>query len=129
MTMPSVHALTSLFGSTLDEIPQDMCRHFADLRELDAVLSASLNSITLRINQLTDQIEANIDAPQGDKSKDTVELFHALHEIAEDLRNIKPGGEDKIRVASLAAEHVRIAFLYAFLRVLTSMVYADECLL
>jgi hypothetical protein len=36
-------------------------------------------------------------------------MFQLLHEIADDTGRIKLGGEDKIRVASLAAEHVSFA--------------------
>ncbi|KAG9053291.1 hypothetical protein FS842_008392 [Serendipita sp. 407] len=122
-----VHSLTTAFTSTLDEIPQDMCRHFADLRELDAVLSHNLNVITKRIEELTDKIEGglngleSLDPPVPGNSQDenpdipreltpkeerASVLFQWLLAIADDTTRIKLGGEDKIRVASLAADHM-----------------------
>jgi inhibitor of growth protein 3 len=118
-----IHTLTTAFASTLDEIPQDMCRHFAgeydsvlsrltltpernyyspDLRELDAVLTQSLSGITKRIEELTERIEGSVGSEEQ-----IIGNFQLLHEIADDTGRIKLGGEDKIRVASLAAEHVR----------------------
>ncbi|KAG8834850.1 hypothetical protein FRC17_006782 [Serendipita sp. 399] len=122
-----IHSLTTAFTSTLDEIPQDMCRHFADLRELDAVLSHNLNVITKRIEELTDKIEGGLTSlesldppvppPSQDESPDIQReftpkeerasvLFQWLLAIADDTTRIKLGGEDKIRVASLAADHM-----------------------
>ncbi|CAG8560256.1 3813_t:CDS:10, partial [Acaulospora colombiana] len=127
-----IHGLTSSFASTLDEIPQDMCRHFADLRELDAVLSQSLSGITKRIEELTERIEdglyslesaetkaadpSNKDTNAGPideaskKEGEVIGMFQLLHEIADDTGRIKLGGEDKIRVASLAADHLDAAY-------------------
>ncbi|PVG01654.1 hypothetical protein CPB86DRAFT_727459 [Serendipita vermifera] len=141
-----IHNLTSSFASTLDEIPQDMCRHFADLRELDAVLSQSLSGITKRIEELTERIEdglyslesaerttaepSNKDAnasPSDEASKKEAEvigMFQLLHEIADDTGRIKLGGEDKIRVASLAADHMN-AYYSHLLNVVRRMYELD----
>jgi len=159
-----IHTLTAAFASTLDEIPQDMCRHFAgecssllfivegcltadqlaltsaffffflslDLRELDAVLSQSLTGITKRIEELTQRVEGGLaslgtqsaaetltDAPNSSTAdaglateEEVISMFQLLHEIADDTGRIKLGGEDKIRVASLAAEHVSEALVF-----------------
>jgi hypothetical protein len=40
------------------------------------------------------------------KEEEVAGMFQLLHEIADDTSRIKLGGEDKIRVASLAVEHV-----------------------
>jgi len=101
-----IHTLTTEFASTLDQIPQDMARQFADLRELDAVLSSSLQQITQRINDLTERIEATI---QPGVQHNPTQLFRALTEIADETGRIKLGGEDKIRVASLAADNVSLS--------------------
>jgi hypothetical protein len=98
-----IHTLTTEFASTLDQIPQDMARQFADLRELDAVLSSSLQQITQRINDLTERIEATV---QPGVQHNPTQLFRTLTEIADETGRIKLGGEDKIRVASLAADNV-----------------------
>lgn len=103
-----IHTLTTEFASTLDQIPQDMARQFADLRELDAVLSSSLQQITQRINDLTERIEATV---QPGIQHNPTQLFRALTEIADETGRIKLGGEDKIRVASLAADNVSPSFL------------------
>lgn len=131
-----IHSLTTAFASTLDEIPQDMCRHFADLRELDAVLSQSLSSITTRIEHLTERIESglvslstqdeatttattepveNTDSgptARTAKEEEVISMFQMLHEIADETSRIKLGGEDKIRVASLAAEHMNAYYVH-----------------
>lgn len=43
---------------------------------------------------------------EGAKEEEVISMFQLLHEIADDTSRIKLGGEDKIRVASLAVEHV-----------------------
>ncbi|KAL0951855.1 hypothetical protein HGRIS_014942 [Hohenbuehelia grisea] len=92
-------ALLSEYTHTLDSLPLDLSRHFADLRELDAVLSSSMHAITLRIQALTAQIE------DGSASKE--ERLWQLTQIAEEASRLKVGGEDKIRVASLAGDNLK----------------------
>ncbi|KAF9072780.1 hypothetical protein BDP27DRAFT_1319982 [Rhodocollybia butyracea] len=97
----SVFALSLLaeYTHTLDSLPLDLSRNFADLRELDAVLSSSMASITQKITALTRMIE------DGTGKKE--ERLWLLTEIAEEAARLKPGGEDKIRVACQAADNLK----------------------
>ncbi|KAF8203896.1 hypothetical protein BJ912DRAFT_841268 [Pholiota molesta] len=92
-------ALLSEYTHTLDSLPIDLSRNFADLRELDAVLSSSVLSITARIQNLTAMIE------EGRASKE--DRLWLLTEIAEEAQRLKLGGEDKIRVACQAADNLK----------------------
>ncbi|KAF8640679.1 hypothetical protein AX17_000335 [Amanita inopinata Kibby_2008] len=92
-------ALLSEYAHTLDSLPLDLSHNFADLRELDAVLSSSMASITSKIYALTDMIE------RGNTPKE--ERLWLLTEIAEEASRLKLGGEDKIRVASQAADNLK----------------------
>lgn len=92
-------SLLSEYAHTLDSLPLDLSRNFADLRELDAVLSSSMASITAKINALTRMIE------QGTSPKE--ERLWLLTEIAEEAARLKLGGEDKIRVACQAADNLK----------------------
>lgn len=92
-------SLLSEYTHTLDSLPLDLSRNFADLRELDAVLSSSMASITQKIKTLTQMIE------EGSGKKE--ERLWLLTEIAEEAARLKPGGEDKIRVACQAADSLR----------------------
>ncbi|KAH9948178.1 hypothetical protein B0H21DRAFT_690515 [Amylocystis lapponica] len=92
-------ALLSEYTHTLDSLPLDLSRNFADLRELDAVLSSSMSALTSKITQLTTMIETGT-APKEDR-------LWLLAEIAEEATRLKLGGEDKIRVACHAADGLR----------------------
>jgi inhibitor of growth protein 3 len=92
-------SLLSEYTHTLDSLPLDLSRNFADLRELDAVLSSSMSSITSKIHKLTTMVE------EDTSSKD--ERLWLLGEIAEEATRLKLGGEDKIRVACQAADNLR----------------------
>ncbi|KAJ7361338.1 hypothetical protein DFH08DRAFT_921376 [Mycena albidolilacea] len=92
-------ALLSEYTHTLDSLPLDLSRNFADLRELDAVLSASMSSITTKISSLTEMIE------QGQGKQE--ERLWLLMEIAEEATRLRLGGEDKIRVACQAADNLK----------------------
>lgn len=92
-------SLLSEYAHILDSLPLDLSRNFADLRELDAVLSSSMASITMRIQRLTQVIE------DGALSKQ--ERLFLLTEIADEAARLKLGGEDKIRVACQAADHLK----------------------
>ena len=94
-TAYSVSLLTE-YANTLDGIPLELAHHFGDLRELDAVLSASVNAMTNKITRLVDMIQNRTG------SKD--DCLWLLVEISEEAKRLKPGGEDKIRVASQAAD-------------------------
>ncbi|EIW87153.1 hypothetical protein CONPUDRAFT_96443 [Coniophora puteana RWD-64-598 SS2] len=92
-------SLLAEYTHTLDSLPIDLSRNFADLRELDAVLSSSMASITTKINRLTEMIE------QGAMSQQ--ERLILLSEIAEEASRLKLGSEDKIRVACQAADNLK----------------------
>jgi hypothetical protein len=101
---PSPEELTlfttlSAYADALDALPLDLTRSFSDLRELDAVLGAHLNSLTNRLIHLAALIE-NPNVSPGER-------IVALKEVAEEARSYKMGGEDKIRVALNTAETVR----------------------
>lgn len=95
-------ALLSEYTHTLDSLPLDLSRNFADLRELDAVLSSSMASITHKMRILTQMIEDN----SSDNPKE--ERLWLLTEIAEEATRLKLGGEDKIRVACQAADSLKL---------------------
>ena len=96
---PYALALLSEYTHTLDTLPIDLSRNFADLRELDAVLSSSIISITAKIHNLTSMIE------QGTATKE--DRLWLLTDIAEEAHRLRLGGEDKIRVASQAADNLK----------------------
>ncbi|KAI9570155.1 hypothetical protein HD554DRAFT_2170337 [Boletus coccyginus] len=97
----SVYSLSLLseYNHSLDSLPLDLSRNFADLRELDAVLSSSMASIIIKITTLTQIIE--------DGSSSNQERLILLADIAEDAARLKLGGEDKIRVACQAADNLK----------------------
>jgi len=92
-------SLLSEYNHTLDSLPLDLSRNFADLRELDAVLSSSMTSIIIKIRNLTQIIE------DGSVSKH--ERLILLADIADEAARLKLGGEDKIRVACQAADNLK----------------------
>lgn len=92
-------AILSEYTHTLDSLPLDLSRNFADLRELDAVLSSSMAVLTTKIIGLTEMIESNV----GTKE----DRLWLLVDIAEEAHRLKLGGEDKIRVACHAADGLR----------------------
>jgi inhibitor of growth protein 3 len=91
--------LLAEYTHTLDTLPIELSRNFADLRELDAVLSTSFQSMTAKIQSLTAMIE------QGKASK--ADRLWLLSDIAEEAQRLKLGGEDKIRVACQAADNLK----------------------
>jgi inhibitor of growth protein 3 len=97
----TVYALTLLseYAHTLDSLPIDLSRNFAYLRELDAVLSSSIQSITTKIYDLIAMIE------EGSATKE--DRLWLLSNIAEEAQRLKLGGEDKIRVASQGADNLK----------------------
>ncbi|KDR85521.1 hypothetical protein GALMADRAFT_54043 [Galerina marginata CBS 339.88] len=96
---PYTISLLSEYTHTLDALPIDLSRNFGDLRELDAVLSSSVHSITAKIQNLTTMIE------EGTATKQ--DRLWLLTEIAEEAGRLKLGGEDKIRVACQAADNLK----------------------
>ncbi|KAL1706330.1 hypothetical protein EV121DRAFT_269292 [Schizophyllum commune] len=96
---PYALALLTEYTHTLDSLPVDLSRNFADLRELDAVLSSAMASITAKITQLVALLE-NPTAARADR-------LYLLSDIAEEAKRLKLGGEDKIRVACQAADNLK----------------------
>lgn len=100
-------ALLADYTHTLDSLPIELSRNFADLRELDAVLSSSMASITEKILSLIQMLEQGKNKKEGRHYKKE-ELLWLLTEIAEDANRLKPGNEDKIRVACQAADSLKV---------------------
>jgi inhibitor of growth protein 3 len=100
--LSTANALTLLseYTQSLDSLPADVSRQFADLRELDAVLSASVHALTTKINRLIDMIESN--------SSPKEQRIWLLMEIADEAQRLKLGGEDKIRVAAQVADFLKV---------------------
>lgn len=92
-------AVLTEYTHTLDSLPLDLSRNYGDLRELDAVLSSSMSILTHKVVQLTEMIESRA------ATKD--ERLWLLAEIADEARKLKPGADDKIRVASQSADAVK----------------------
>jgi inhibitor of growth protein 3 len=92
-------SLLSEYTQTLDSLPADVSRQFADLRELDAVLSASVHALTSKINRLVDMIETNASPKE--------QRIWLLMEIADEAQRLKLGGEDKIRVAAQVGDFLK----------------------
>jgi inhibitor of growth protein 3 len=116
--------LLSEYAYTLDTLPLELSRHYADLRELDAVLSSSMTSIMAKVQRLTTLIEQGNAAASISSSTsgsagasvvaDGTELrtrkedrLWLLADIADEVSRLKPGAEDKIRVACLAADTLK----------------------
>lgn len=93
-----VFALLADYTDSLDSLPLELTRSFSDLRELDAVLRTSINAITSKITTLTSLLQDPTATPAS-------RLF-LLREIADAASHLKMGGEDKIRVAGIAAENL-----------------------
>ena len=89
----------SEYAHTLDSLPLDLSKSYGDLRELDAVLSSSMNILTTKINDLITMIET--------KAGSNDERLFLLNDIAEEAYRLRMGGEDRIRVACHAADGLR----------------------
>lgn len=92
------------FSDCIESIPPTITRSISDLRELDAVLSSNLQAMSDKIARLLEMIERP--AGDGDPTNTPQHRFSLLREIAEEARSFKPGGEDKIRVATGTCETV-----------------------
>ncbi|GJE89574.1 inhibitor of growth (ING) domain-containing protein [Phanerochaete sordida] len=97
----TAHSLAILqeYTHTLDSVPLDLSRNFADLRELDAVLSSSMTTVTSKVIELTNMIE--------NRSSSKEDRLWLLAEIADEVSRLKPGADDKIRVACHAADGLK----------------------
>jgi hypothetical protein len=123
-------------AETLDTLPGDLTKTFADLRELDAVLNSTTSSLTHKLRTLTAALQAihpdvasgsaALLSLPGDPSANSDHLangtgnahsvsspspplarFQLLLEIAEELTRYKIGVEDKVRVSGQACDTVR----------------------
>ncbi|KAF8273808.1 hypothetical protein EI94DRAFT_1794843 [Lactarius quietus] len=92
-------SLLSEYTQSLDSLPADVSRQFADLRELDAVLSASVHALTSKITRLIEMIET--------ESSPKEQRMWLLMEIADEAQRLRLGGEDKIRVAAQVADGLK----------------------
>ena len=92
------------YAHTLDSLPLDLSRIFADLRELDAVLTSTVTSLTSKIYQLIDLVE-------NDSASNEQRLW-LLGEIADEASKVRPGADDKIRIATTAADTLRTQSSY-----------------
>ncbi|KAI0783101.1 hypothetical protein C8Q75DRAFT_702274, partial [Abortiporus biennis] len=92
-------AILTEYTHTISTIPHDLSKAFADLRELDAVLSSSVQSLLTKIAALTTMLESKTGSKQ--------ERLWLLLEIAEEASRLKPGADDKIRVACHAADGLK----------------------
>lgn len=93
----SIELLTE-YAHTLDSMPIDLSRIFADLRELDAVLTSTVASVTEKVYQLVELIETKSASPE--------QRLWLLGEIAEEASRVRPGADDKIRIATQAADNL-----------------------
>ncbi|GAA5972527.1 hypothetical protein JCM21900_003234 [Sporobolomyces salmonicolor] len=99
--------LVSTFADTLDALPPSLTRSLSDLKELDAVLSGSLQNITDKLKLLLEMMHT---PPPGSKEAENspkytpLERLKLLREVTENARTFQVGGEDKIRVATNTCE-------------------------
>lgn len=93
--------MCTTFGDCIEALPPTLTRSISDLRELDAVLSGSISTITDQLNELLKMLE--------DPSVTPEQRFHHLRRLADEAKDFRLGGEDKIRVATGTCETVRCA--------------------
>lgn len=86
------------FGDCIEALPPTLTRSISDLRELDAVLSGSISTITDQLNDLLRMLEDPKVSPE--------QRFHQLRRLADEAKDFRLGGEDKIRVATGTCETV-----------------------
>ncbi|KAL8293781.1 hypothetical protein RQP46_000482 [Phenoliferia psychrophenolica] len=108
---PSSELLTciSSFTDVLDSLPPELTRSLSDLRELDAVLSGSLQSITSKLEVLLTMMNSPRpgSTEEADAPKFTpLQRLQILREVTEDAKVFRLGGEDKVRVASGTCETI-----------------------
>ncbi|GAA6013434.1 hypothetical protein JCM10207_008843 [Rhodosporidiobolus poonsookiae] len=100
--------LVSAFTDALDSLPPSLTRSLSDLKELDAVLNGSLQSITDKLKRLHSMMHTPEPGtkPEGSTTPTYTPLdrLKLLREVAEDARVFRLGGEDKIRVATNTCE-------------------------
>ena len=94
----TIHSLGILteYAHTLASLPIELSRAFADLRELDAVLTANVTSVIAKIYRLIDLIE--------DPNVPNEQLLITLNDVAEEAMKVRPGADDKVRMATQGAD-------------------------
>ncbi|GAA5913881.1 hypothetical protein JCM6882_004386 [Rhodosporidiobolus microsporus] len=105
--------LVSAFTDALDSLPPSLTRSLSDLKELDAVLNSSLQTITDKLRLLREMMhtpepgskEAAVDGSKPPKYT-PLDRLKLLREVADDARVFRLGGEDKIRVATNTCETI-----------------------
>ncbi|GAA5845304.1 hypothetical protein JCM9279_004836 [Rhodotorula babjevae] len=103
-----IHLVTT-FADSLDSLPPSLTRSLSDLKELDAVLNSSLQSITDKLRLVHDMMHTPEPGskPSIEPPKYTpLDRLKLLREVAEDARVFRLGGEDKIRVATNTCETI-----------------------
>lgn len=85
---------------TIESLPPTLTRHLSDLKELDAVLSGTLNTIVDKVTQLLTALE--------DPDEQPARRLALLVEVAEWVKSFKGGGDDKIRVVTGISETVSL---------------------
>jgi inhibitor of growth protein 3 len=115
--------LLTEYAYALDLLPLELSKNLADLRELDAVLSAPIATITNKFNLLADVLEGKAEFPEYDeKDSEAVRqrkknmskaerLEHEFNRAANDAKTLKLGSDDKIKVASQTADLVTSVLL------------------
>jgi inhibitor of growth protein 3 len=110
--------LLTEYAYTLDVLPLELSKNLADLRELDAVLSTPLATITKKFNLLADVIEGKAEFPEYDeKDNETTRqrkknmdgqdrLEYEFNKAAIEAKSLKLGSDDKIKVASQTGDLV-----------------------
>jgi inhibitor of growth protein 3 len=112
--LDTAYTLTLLgeYAYTLDGLPAELARHFADLRELDAVLAGSMAAITAKVQRLTALIEVGNVGDALAVAARKAERLRLLGDLAAEAERVKPGSEDKIRVAGLCADALKASSLH-----------------
>ena len=112
--------LLTEYAYTLDVLPLELSKNLADLRELDAVLSTPIVTITNKFNLIADVIEGKAEFPEYDekdneatkqkkknmKKQDRLEF--EFSKAALEAKSLKLGSDDKIKVASQLGDLVSI---------------------
>ncbi|GAA6005749.1 uncharacterized protein JCM10292_004620 [Rhodotorula paludigena] len=103
-----IHLVTT-FADALDSLPPSLTRSLSDLKELDAVLSSSLQGITDKLRLLHTMMhtpEPGTQQTEEPPKYTPLDRLKLLREVAEDARVFRLGGEDKIRVATNTCETI-----------------------
>ena len=114
---PYALSLLVEYAHILDAAPLELSRSFADLRELDAVLSVSMASLREKANRLIAIIENKAPVPSDER-------LWLLAEIAEEAIRLKLGGDDKVRAATQAVDNLQSHIMH--MNNLAAQIPSDE---